>query len=79
MQQLGTPKTVPIMIVAGALLAMLVCAVWMISAVTIAGDWRWSGWGMGNGHMQRMMGGGTNSANAPVAVGGKTEAVAMRN
>ncbi len=78
MQHLGTAKTVPIMIILGLLLATLVCVAAMASAATFAGDWRWSGWGMGSGHMQRMMGGGTNSSNAPVSVGGKTEAVAMR-
>ncbi len=78
MQHLGTAKTVPIMIILGLLLATLVCVAAMASAATFAGDWLWSGWGMGSGHMQRMMGGGTNSSNAPVSVGGKTEAVAMR-
>lgn len=77
MQRIDSQRTLPLMIVAAVLAisftALAVTAVFAMSR----GDWN-MGWGMGSGHMGRMMGGGTNSSNAPVSVGGKTEAVAMR-
>lgn len=58
------------------LIALLAGAV-MISAVGLSamghGDW-----GMG-GHMGHMMGGGTNSANSSVTVGGTSESAAIRD
>jgi plastocyanin len=36
-------------------------------------------WGMGGGHMGRMMGGGTNTSNEPASVGGGSESVAIRD
>jgi len=78
MQHTGSPKTVSLAFVAGVMVAAAVFFTAMAAFAMTRGDWGIGGWSM-NGHMQRMMGGGTNSSNVPVSVGGKTEAVAMRN
>jgi plastocyanin len=78
MQQAGSPKTLPLVFIAGVMVAALVFFTAMAAFAMARGDWGMGGWGM-NGHMQRMMGGGTNSSNAPLSVGSKTESVAIRN
>ena len=63
------------------LLVALVTGAVVLSAVAFSamahGDWG-MGWGMGD-HMGHMMGGGTNTSNAPVSVGNSTESVAIRD
>ena len=63
------------------LLVGLVTGVVVLSAVSLSamshGDWG-VGWGMG-GHMGHMMGGGTNTSNAPVTTGSSAESVAIRD
>ncbi len=78
MHQTRVSKTLPLAFIAGVMLAAAVFFTAMAAFTVARGDWGMSGWGMGSGHMQQMMGGGTNSSNAPVTAGGKTEAVAMR-
>jgi plastocyanin len=80
MRRTGRPGMLPLAIAAilagGALLSMAAMATYAMTR----GDWGTGSWGMmGNGHMQRMMGGGTNTSNATPSVGTKTEAVAMRD
>jgi len=69
----------PLAIVAAVLAAALLSASAMAAFAMARGDWGMGDWGMGRGHMQRMMGGGTNSSNAPVSVGGKTERASIRD
>jgi plastocyanin len=73
MQQTGSPKTVPLALIA----ALMVGAVVFITSVA-AFSMAAGHWGMG-GHMQGMMGGGTNSSNAPLSVGTKAESVSIRD
>jgi plastocyanin len=68
----------PLMIVA-VVLAVSVAGLAVTTVFAMSrGNWS-TGWGMGSGHMGRMMGGGTNSSNAPVSVGTKAESVAIRD
>ena len=64
------------------LLVGLITGAVVLSAVAFSamarGGWD-MGWGMGGGHMGRMMGGGTNTSNAPVSVGSAAESVAIRD
>ena len=78
MQRMDSQRTLPLMIVAMVLaVSVMALAVTAVFAMSRGG---WSmGWGMGSGHMGRMMGGGTNSSNAPLSVGTKTESVAIRD
>ncbi len=55
------------------LAAMIVLLGALFASIAVNGDW-----GMG-GHMRGMMGSGTNTSNAAVTTGGKTEAVAIRD
>ena len=78
MGRTGTPGMLPLVIAAvlaaGALLSMAAVATYAMAR----GDW--GNWGMmGNGHMQGMMGGGTNSSNSTPSVGTKVATVEMRN
>ncbi len=78
MRRTGTPGMLPLVIAAvlaaGALLSMAAMATYAMAR----GDW--GNWGMmGNGHMQGMMGGGTNTSNATPSVGTKSATVEMRN
>lgn len=78
MQRTDSQRTLPLMIVA-IVLAVSVTALAVTAVFAMSrGDWS-MGWGMGSGHMQRMMGGGTDSSNAPLSVGTKTESVAIRD
>jgi plastocyanin len=77
MQQTGSPKTLPLVFIAGVMVVGLVFLMTIAGYAMARGDWGMGGWGM-NDHMQRMMGGGTNSSNAPLSVAGKTGTVAMR-
>jgi len=61
------------MLVAGAFVFMTMAAFAMAR-----GGWGMGGWDM-NSHMQRMMGGGTNSSGAPLTAGSKAESVAIRD
>ncbi len=78
MQRIDSQRTLPLMIAAMVLAvsvtALAVSAVFAMSR----GDWG-MGWGMGSGHMGRMMGGGTNSSNAPLTAGSTAESVAVRD
>ena len=64
------------------LLVALVTGLVVLSMVAfsamVRGGWDMS-WGMGGGHMSRMMGGGSNTSNAPVSVGSTSESVAIRD
>lgn len=64
-----------------ALLVALVTGTVVLSAVAFSamahGDWG-MGWGMDD-HMGRMMGGGSNTSNAPVAIGSTSEGVTIRD
>jgi plastocyanin len=60
------------------MVAAVVFLTTMAAFAMARGHWGMGGWGM-NDHMQRMMGGGTNSSNAPLSVGTKTESVAVRD
>ncbi len=63
------------------LLVGLITGAIVLSAVTLSalGGGRWDmGWGMGGG-MGRMMGGGTNTSNAPLSVGSAAESIAIRD
>mgnify|MGYP001572139171 CR=1 FL=1 len=78
MQRIDSQRTLPLMIVA-MVLAVSITAL-AVTAVFAMSRGGWStGWGMGSGHMGRMMGGGTNSSNAPLTAGGKTESVSIRD
>lgn len=78
MQRIDSQRALPWMIAAMVLaVSVTALAVTAVFAMSRA-DWGMGRWGMGSGHMQGMMGGGTNSSNAPLSVGTKTEAVAMR-
>ncbi len=64
------------------LLVGLIAGAVVLSAVAFSASARggWDmGWGMGGGHMGHMMGGGTNTSNAPVSVGNTEESVAIRD
>jgi plastocyanin len=62
-----------------AVLAVSVTAL-TVTAVFAMSRGGWStGWGMGSGHMRGMMGGGTNSSNAPLTAGTTTESVSIRD
>jgi len=70
------PLVVAAVLAAGALLSLAGMAVYAMTR----GDWGVGNWGMmGDGHMQRMMGGGTNTSNATPSVGTTNETVDMRD
>jgi plastocyanin len=76
MQRIDSQRTVSLVIVVVVLaVSVTVLAVTAMFA-TSHGGW---GMGMGSGHMGRMMGGGTDSSNAPLSVGTKAESVAIRD
>jgi len=78
MQRIDSQRTLPLMIVA-IVLAVSVTAL-AVTAVFAMSRGGWStGWGMGSGHMGRMMGGGTNSSNAPLTAGSQAESVSIRD
>ena len=79
MQQLRTPR--PALALIAFVLATGIVAVMVTGAFAMSrGDWGMgSGVRMGGGHMGHMMGGGTNTSNAPVSVGGAAESIAIRN
>jgi plastocyanin len=78
MQRTDSQRTLLVVIVAVAL-AVIVTASAATAVFAMAhGSWG-MGWGMGGGHMRVMMGGGTNSSNAPLTSGGKAEAVSIRD
>lgn len=79
MNRTGTLRMFPIAVLAVVLAAGAVCLVAASAFAVSRGGWSMGGWGMGSGHMQRMMGGGTNSSNAPLSVGGKTERASIRD
>jgi plastocyanin len=78
MQQTGLPKALPLTLIAGVIVAASLFVTAMAVLAVARGGWGVGGWGM-NDHMQRMMGGGTNSSNAPLSVGSNTEAVSIRD
>jgi plastocyanin len=78
MQQTGVPKTFPLALIAVLPVAVVVFVTSMAAFSMARGHWGMGGWGM-HGHMQGMMGGGTNSSNAPLSVGSKTGSVAIRD
>jgi plastocyanin len=78
MQQTGFQRALPLVFIAGAMVAALVFFTAMAAFAMTRGDWGMGGWGT-NDHMQRMMGGGTNSSNASLSIGSKTESVAIRD
>jgi plastocyanin len=71
-QSTASPAFITPIVIAVVLAFGLLClagfSIWMAG----------SGWNM-RGHMGRMMGGGRNTAGAPVVVGGTTEAVEIRD
>ena len=81
----GTRTMLPLALAAAvAVIALLAIATVAAIAATRGGRsasaWGMGGWGMmGNGHMQQMMGGGTNTSNETPSVGTKTATVDMRN
>ena len=78
MQRTDSQRTLAVVIAAVALAVIVTASA--VSAVFAMSHGGWGmGWGMGSGHMQRMMGGGTNSSNAPLTAGSKTESVAIRD
>jgi plastocyanin len=78
MQRIDSPRTLSLIIVA-VVLAVSVTALTVTAVFAMSrGDWS-AGWGMGSGHMGRMMGGGTNSSNAPLTAGTKAESVSIRD
>lgn len=78
MQRTDSQRTLAVVIV-GVVLAVIVTASAATAVFAMShGGWG-MGWGMGGGHMQRMMGGGTNSSSAPLTAGSKTEAVSIRD
>ena len=78
MQRIDSQRTLPLMI--AALVLAVSCTALAVTAMFAMsrGDWG-MGWGMGSGHMGRMMGGGTNSSNAPLTAGSTAESVAIRD
>ncbi len=78
MQQTRVSRVVPLAFIAGVIVASMVFLMTIAGFAMVRSDWGMGGWGM-NGHMQGMMGGGTNSSNAPLSVGSKTESVAIRD
>jgi plastocyanin len=78
MQQTGSPRTLPLAVIAGLIVASMVFLMTIAGFAMARSDWGMGGWSI-NDHMQRMMGGGTNSSNAPLSVGTKTESVAIRD
>jgi len=77
MYQAGLSKTLLVVVVA-ALLGGIVFVTSTAAFSMMRGNWGMGGWGT-NGHMQRMMGGGTNSSDAPLSVGTKDESIAIRD
>jgi plastocyanin len=78
MQQTGLPKALPLAFIAGVIVAAVFFFTAMAAFAMTRSDWGMGGWGM-NGHMRGMMGGGTNSSNAPLTAGTKTESVSIRD
>lgn len=79
MRQTGSPMMLPPAIIAAVLAAALLSASAMAAFAMARGDWGMGDWGMGRGHMQRMMGGGTDSSGAPLSLGSKAESVSIRD
>ncbi|MBI5284624.1 MAG: cupredoxin family copper-binding protein [Chloroflexi bacterium] len=79
MQQTGLPKGFPLMMLAALMVAAMVCFMGVAVFWMARGAWDAGGWGMGSGHMGRMMGGGTNSSNAPLTAGTQAESVSIRD
>jgi plastocyanin len=77
MQRTDSQRTLALVIVAVALAVMVTASAATAVFAMSRGGWG-MGWGMG-GHMQRMMGGGTNSSNAPLTAGSKAESVSIRD
>ena len=78
MQRMDSQRTFSLTIVA-AVLAVSVTALAVTAAFAVSrGGWSTS-WGMGSGHMGRMMGAGTDSSNAPLTAGTKTESLSIRD
>ena len=79
MQRIDSRRTLPLMIAAMvfavSVTALAVTAVFAMSR----GGWGMGGGHMGSGHMGRMMGGGTNSSNAPLTAGSQAESVVIRD
>ena len=78
MQRAASPRTISLALITLLLAAALFCLALAAAASLWHGGWG-MGWGMGSGHMQRMMGGGTNSANAPLTAGSRAEDVSIRD
>lgn len=74
MQRIESQRALPLMI-AAMVFAVSVTAL----AVTAVFAMSRGGWGMGSGHMGRMMGGGANSSNAPLTAGSAAESVPIRD
>jgi len=77
MQRAASPRTISLALVALLLTGALFCVATFAVATAWHGSWHGWNWGMGSGHMQRMMGGGTNSSGAAVTAGGRAERVAI--
>jgi plastocyanin len=79
MQQTGLPRALPLAVFAALMVVAAVCFMGMAAFWMARGHWDVGGWGMGSGHMGRMMGGGANSSNAPLTAGSAAESVPIRD
>ncbi|MBI5287594.1 MAG: cupredoxin family copper-binding protein [Chloroflexi bacterium] len=78
MQQAGVSKSFPLALAVAVLFGAVVVLTSMAAFSMVWGNWGMGGWGMNN-HMQRMMGGGTNSSDSPLSVGTKAERIEIRD
>lgn len=69
------PSSVLVLLAAAVMGIVVLGAISMIAMAQ--GGWG-MGWGMGD-HMSRMMGGGTNTSNAPVTAGGSSASVSIQD
>lgn len=78
MRQSRAPTVLTVTFMAVLLVAGVIFVATMAGFAMPRGGWGMGGWGMGGGHMGHM-GGGTNSSNAAVSVGGQSEVIAIRD